>query len=95
MATDTGAKAGKPAARAAAKPAVAMPGAPGPMRYWLLLQGDVLDKVDSDGPPDLTTEPGERRKQILGGFATKEAQEAAYQRLLPNARGVAGKGEAR
>ena len=87
-----------PAKRAAPTPtpprAAPSANANAPMKWHILLQGDVLELIESPTTPDLTTKPGERRKRIIASFLDKEAALKRYELEAPRARGVTGKGEA-
>lgn len=81
------------AAKERVKNRVSKPAESGPHRYHLLLQGDVLELVNSETVPDLTTKPGERRKVVLGSYRDENAARKAHERMKPRARGVVGKGK--
>lgn len=62
--------------------------------HYLVVQGDVLELVESAEPPDTEVLPGERRKAVLAAYPDRADAEKRYQALLPSYRGVVGKGEA-
>jgi hypothetical protein len=78
-----------PAAReAAAKPQLSTR-----PEFWLVLQGDVVDLIESKTQPDLTTKKGERRKMIVGAFADRDRAMTSLERIRKRARGIVGKGD--
>ena len=89
----------KTPARTKAKPSTPVTGegsrrASGGMKWWLVLQGDVLEMVESAEMPSTDVKPGERTIRILASYTDKAKADARYALLAPRARGIVGKGVA-
>lgn len=69
-------------------------GGSGPMRWWLLLQGDLVELLESYEAPDITVQPGERHKLILGVYDNNNDAQQGLSEWSKRARGIVGKGVA-
>jgi len=84
---------GGPAATGADPTGRRRPGA-GQAKWYVVLQGDVVDLVHADSPPSMTVKKGERRKRIVASNTDRAKAETLFNEWSKRARGVAGRGVA-